>query len=254
MSVRVATAWCSLVLMCVLAAPTVALAQCPAEHVGLDLVLSQESAALVFVGTIQSVERAGSTETVTFEVERVWKGPVKERTIIYRPISPAGQITESPRVFGRDGRYLVIAHRLDATERRALGLDDREDTFGTSTCGDGSRQIAGTEPDLATLGPGRAPTDRQVRARNPKVAVPLRTKVVAPVYPEDARAAGIRGNVFVEIWLDETGKVTRTSVVRSIPSLDQAAIDCVMKWEFLPAMIEGRPMPTVMGVVVAFPP
>jgi protein TonB len=149
---------------------------------------------------------------------------------------------------------MVIAHRLDATERKGLGLDDHEDAFGTNTCGDGSRPLASTEPDLGKLGPGGEPIERQVRVRNPKVALPLRTKVVAPIYPEGAQAAGIRGTVIVEITVDETGRVSRANVIRSIPFLDQAAIDCVMKWEYLPTTINGTPVPLTMAATVAFPP
>jgi TonB family protein len=253
MSTRLEKACCTSVFVCVLFATRPVLAQCVNERIGLDSVLTQESVALVFVGRVVNVEHAGSTETVTFEVERVWKGPVKERTMIYRPTSAAGQTTESPIVFSRT-RYIVIAHRLDVTERKSLGLDDREDAFGTNTCGDGSRPLASTEPDLGKLGPGREPLRPQVPIRNPKVATPIRTKVVSPVYPEDARAAGIRATVIVEITIDETGRVTKASVLRSIPLLNQAAIDCVMQWEFLPTLMVGRPVPVILTVLVTFPP
>ena len=36
--------------------------------------------------------------------------------------------------------------------------------------------------------------------------------------------AGVRGTVIVEIAVDESGKVSRVVVLRSIPLLDQAAI------------------------------
>jgi TonB family protein len=241
------------VFVCVFAVTRPVLAQCVTESVGLDLVLTQVSAELVFVGTVVNVGHTGSTETVTFDVERVWKGPVKERTTIYRPTAAAGQNTESPIVFSRQ-RYIVIAHRLDATERKGLGLDDREDAFGTNACGDGSRPLASTEPDLGKLGPGRGPLEPQVRVRNPKVVLPIRTNVVAPVYPEGARTAGIRATVLVEITVAETGRVTKASILRSIPLLDQAAIDCVMKWEFPSPLIDGRPVPVIMTAAVAFPP
>jgi len=228
-------------------------AQCATERVGLDLALGQNSVALIFVGTAVNVEQAGATETATFDVERVWKGPVKEHTLIYRPIVATSQNGEARFAFRRQ-RYIVIAHLLNAEERKALAIDDREDAFGTDTCGDGSRPLASTEPDLGKLGPGREPLKPQVPIRNPKVATPIRTKVVPPVYPEDARAAGIRATVIVEITIDETGRVTKASVLRSIPLLNQAAIDSVMQWEFLPTLMVGRPVPVILTVSVTFPP
>jgi hypothetical protein len=218
-----------LVGVCLFVAPSVLFAQCHSANLGPDVAFQQESVALVFVGRPTSVEQAGSTETVVFEVDRVWKGDVKERTTIYRPIPSAGLSSESPVIFDRSHRYVVIAHRLNATERKDLGVDDREETFGTNACGDGSRPLASSEPELVRLGPGRGPLEPQAVVRNPRVVMPIRTKFVAPVYPESARGADVRATVVLEITLDETGRVTKASVLRSVPLLDQAAIDCVMK-------------------------
>src|ERR1043166_9684341 len=113
-----------------------AFAQCGSGYVGLELMLRQKSVAIVFMGTVASVERAGSTESVTFDVDRSWKGAVKRRTTIYRPIPvnrrdagiPIG--TGSPIVFDRGKRYVVIAHSLRAEERTALRIPERQDAFG----------------------------------------------------------------------------------------------------------------------------
>jgi TonB family protein len=251
---RLVAAWCCVVGVYVFRAPGVVFAQCGSANLGLDLTFQQESVTLVFVGRATSVQHSGSTEAVVFDVERVWKGDVKERTTIYRPIPTAGRSSEPPVIFDRGQRYVVIAHHLNATERRDLGIEHREDTFGTDMCGDGSRPVSAVGPDLGRLGPGRGPVDQQMVVRNPKVTPLIRTKSVAPVYPEGTRAGGIRATVLVEITVDETGRVTHATVLRSLPLLDQAAIDCVMKWEFLPALIYGRPVPMIMTVTVAFAP
>src|SRR6476620_11153367 len=107
---HLASTWCCLGLICTFAHPALLLAQCPAAPVPLDMV-TQLPGALVFVGVARNVERTGSTETTTFDVERVWKGVVKERTVIYRPLSPTQDIG-TPFSF-RQNRYLVIAHKLD---------------------------------------------------------------------------------------------------------------------------------------------
>jgi protein TonB len=250
---HLAATWCCLGFICTFAQPALLLAQCTAASVPLDTVI-QDPRAVVFVGVARSVERTGSTETATFDVERVWKGVVKEQTVIYRPLSPT-QNTGTPFSF-RQTRYLVIAHQLDAEERRRVGLGDDGDAVGTDTCGGGSRLLAPTEPELGPLGPGRGPTEQQIRLRNAKLVAPIRTKYVAPVYSDEARRANIRGTVLIEIWLDETGRVTRSEVIRSIASLNQAAVEAVAQWEYLPAMFSfnSSPVPTVLGVVVTFPP
>jgi TonB family protein len=58
----------------------------------------------------------------------------------------------------------------------------------------------------------------------------------------------------VEITVDETGKVSRAVILRSIPLLDQAAIDNVVKWEYMPTLIDGVPGPTTLTTTVNFAP
>jgi TonB family protein len=250
---RLVATWCCLGFICTFAQPAVLLAQCSAASVPLDTVI-QRPRAVAFVGVARSVERTDSMEIATFEVERVWMGVVKEQTVIYRPLAPTHD-TGTPFSF-RQVRYLVIAHNLDTDERRRVGLDDRGDAVGTDACGDGSRPLAQTEPELRTLGPGHGPIDQQIRLRNPKLATPIRTKYVAPIYSDDARRADVRGTVLIEVWLDETGRVTRSEVIRSVASLDQAAVEAVAQWEYLPAMVSynSSPIPWIQTVAVTFPP
>jgi len=67
--------------------PSGALGQCRAESVAMDVLLEQEQVAMVFVGMVDRVDREGSADAVTFRAERVWKGPVTQRTTIYAPVS-----------------------------------------------------------------------------------------------------------------------------------------------------------------------
>jgi protein TonB len=41
-------------------------------------------------------------------------------------------------------------------------------------------------------------------------------------------------------------------VLRSIPLLDQAALDAVRQWEFTPLLLNGQPAGIVMSVTVTF--
>jgi len=75
---------------------------------------------------------------------------------------------------------------------------------------------------------------------------------VAPVYPEAARAAGVQGVVILSVRTDETGTVIDTMVLRSIPLLDQAAIDSVKQWVYEPMVIQGKAVPVVFTVTVRF--
>ena len=167
---------------------------------------------------------------------------------------PVGRRSER-RLFQPGKQFLVVAHRLNASDRRDLGIADNEDVFGTDACADGSDPVSVLRHDAGSIGPGSTPVDQPVPRRGfPKVAQPIKVRDAAPVYPDNARVGAVRGSVILEIQLDVTGKVTHASVLRSIPFVDQAAIDCVMKWEFLPALIDGIPQPFHMMVYVAFPP
>jgi protein TonB len=41
-------------------------------------------------------------------------------------------------------------------------------------------------------------------------------------------------------------------VLRSIPLLDQAAVDAVRQWEYTPSRLNGVPVPVVITVTVTF--
>jgi TonB family protein len=73
-----------------------------------------------------------------------------------------------------------------------------------------------------------------------------------PVYPEEARAAGIVGVVMAEVVIDLTGSVVDARVVRSIPMLDEAALTAVRTWKFEPTLVSGRPVPVRMVLSVNF--
>lgn len=84
------------------------------------------------------------------------------------------------------------------------------------------------------------------------IQAPRRTREVPPRYPPDAESAGVQGEVMVEAVIDATGRVGQATVVRSIPLLDEAALEAVRQWEYEPAIVNGVPVPVVMTVTVRF--
>ena len=75
-----------------------------------------------------------------------------------------------------------------------------------------------------------------------------------PVYPFTAGRAHVSGVVIVEAEIDEQGHVSHPRVVRSVPPLDQAALDAVAKWQFEPATLRDAPACVTMTLAVEFPP
>ena len=84
------------------------------------------------------------------------------------------------------------------------------------------------------------------------VKPPTKRVDVKPVYPDDARAAGIEGVVVLDIVIGQDGSVIDARVLRSIPELDQAAVDAVLQWGYEPTLLDGEPVEVEMNVVINF--
>jgi protein TonB len=84
------------------------------------------------------------------------------------------------------------------------------------------------------------------------ITAPRKIRHENPVYPPIAIAARIQGTVILEATIDETGTVVNLRVLRSIPLLDQAAIESVLKWKYEPTRLNGSPVPILMSVSVTF--
>jgi TonB family protein len=84
------------------------------------------------------------------------------------------------------------------------------------------------------------------------VPVPKKTKHIQPSYPPEALAQGIRGIVILDIVLDTQGKVESTSVIRSVPGLDEAAIAAARQWEYEPTKVDGKPVRVRLTVPITF--
>jgi TonB family protein len=78
----------------------------------------------------------------------------------------------------------------------------------------------------------------------PGLKPPIPYKRIKPEYPRTAYLYNVRATVEIEADIDETGKVTRTSVVRWAGfGLDAAVTDAVRAMNWRPAMRGGKPLP-----------
>ena len=116
-------------------------------------------------------------------------------------------------------------------------------------------QAAGaqTQTGAATGGapPPPPPPGGPVRVGG-NIAVPTKTQHVSPVYPPEAQDAKVSGLVIIEATISPEGNVSDAKVLRSIPLLDQAALDAVRQWRFTPTLLNGAPVPVIMTVTVNF--
>lgn len=81
---------------------------------------------------------------------------------------------------------------------------------------------------------------------------PRKIKDVRPVYPPDAMALRALGTVVIEAIVGADGKVHEATVIHSIPALDQAALEAVRQWEFLPSRLNGVAVAVVVTILVQF--
>jgi TonB family protein len=97
------------------------------------------------------------------------------------------------------------------------------------------------------------PVKEDKTAATQQIDEPPRLKgAIEPVVPDIAREKGIHGTVVVKCFIDVTGNVTDTEIDKSIPELDQAAIDAIRKAKFKPASYKGKPVGVWMLINVNF--
>ena len=119
--------------------------------------------------------------------------------------------------------------------------------------------ISGRTPEAQAAQGACSPKPFRVGAGGPhvyvgpdKISAPTRIVYVKPEYPESAKAAKVQGVVVLEAQIEMDGHVCNARVVRSIPLLDQSAIDAVLKWRFTPAKMNRVAVPVVTTLTVNF--
>ena len=137
---------------------------------------------------------------------------------------------------------------LDEIEQRWLaGGDDAVGGRGAQS-GMGLSATSRSAPPITS--PAMAPAGAVRVGGN--IRVPTRLNQIAPVYPQQAKDAGVQGVVILELVVSGDGSVSDARVLRSIPLLDDAALECVRQWRYEPTLLNGAPVPVIMTVTVNF--
>ena len=111
--------------------------------------------------------------------------------------------------------------------------------------------VGGVVGGLPDAPPPPPPPQAPVRVGG-NIKPPTKTRDIKPIYPAIAQSARVQGVVIIEATIGPDGKVKDAKVLRSIPLLDQAALDAVKQWEFTPTLLNGVPVPVIMTVTVNF--
>lgn len=173
----------------------------------------------------------------------------------------AGQYAAESLKAAQDARAALDAE-LKAQEGKSFKSYDKtkELAIAAKAAGDKATAdaVAGKEKADAAAAKEKAAAAAREKARlaavrpGGRIMPPKKIKDVPPVYPALAQSAHITGAVTIEATIGTDGKVVDAKVVRSIPMLDQAALEAVRQWEYLPTMLNGVPVPVLVTVTVNF--
>jgi TonB family protein len=83
---------------------------------------------------------------------------------------------------------------------------------------------------------------------------PRKVRHVDPVYPPGAIDVRTEQVVVVELRINEEGRVADARILRTVSSLDQAALDAVRQWQYEPLLLNGSPTPFTTSAIVNFAP
>ena len=175
----------------------------------------------------------------------------------------AGQYAPESLKAAQDAQAAVDA-QLKAQEGQWFKSYDKTKELAVATKAAGDKAVAdavaGKERADAIAVKEKAAAAARAKAKLAAVRVggqikpPTKIKDVQPVYPAIARSARVAGVVTIEAMIGPDGKVMDATVVRSIPLLDQAALDAVQQWEYTPTLLNGVPVPVLVTVTINFTP
>jgi TonB family protein len=77
-------------------------------------------------------------------------------------------------------------------------------------------------------------------------------KEVKPRYTPAGMKAKVQGTVELQVLLDRSGVVGRTSVVKPLEHLTLVAELAALQWRFSPATLDGEPAPTIVFLALDF--
>ncbi|WP_053101596.1 energy transducer TonB [Thiopseudomonas alkaliphila] len=128
------------------------------------------------------------------------------------------------------------------------------------------RSVAQSTQPITTHRAGRAPTAAALNSVSAKTSTPAKPIEVLsqqprfkhqpkpPVYPASAKRKNQQGQVLVEVRLTAQGQQQELRIIQSsgVSSLDQAALNAVRGWQFLPELRQGLPVASRVQVPVNF--
>ena len=196
--------------------------------------------------------------------EYVTDGRAREGVGLRLPLGLIQLLSTAPptvtSTFKDPSAIAVLSHRgagtsgsgMPGTGRFSFDEEEPRAIASVSSSGQGYTSIQGGVTSSVEMRSGAAQPFSQAVRVGSTVRTPQRTHYVDPVLPELARQANVRGIVIVEAVIDADGSVKQARVLRSIPLLDDAALEAVRQWRFEPTQLNGQAVPVIMTLTVNF--
>src|SRR5262245_49816602 len=128
----------------------------------------------------------------------------------------------------------------------------------TREAGRAMPEPAPAPPIAAPVAPPAAPAPPKEEGPLPKindyVYVEELPEAITKVQPEYPAGVTVEGTVLVQALVGTDGRIKDTKIVKSVESLDEAAVAAVRQWVFKPAMAAGKPVAVWVAIPVKFPP
>jgi protein TonB len=205
------------------------------------------SAAIAFSGTPEEKEPEPEVIDVTFQAPAAEEPPPPPVPQAPKPAQKVAR-NDAPRpARAPDTPTKISEEKLEETDESRFKQDD-------SGSGGGD-MLAGIDYGGAPSGLGSAPppppppkpkAEKKVAKAGP-IQMPENATPPKPVagnappdYPEDARASGIEGEVFLKIVINEDGSVGEIEVKKGEEPFVSAAIAAVKAWKYTPALVDGK--------------
>jgi TonB family protein len=175
-------------------------------------------------------------------------------------INPEGGIVRKIDIVGlAPGAAGELLARLPVHEGDTAGKDSVERVAEAARAYD--------EHLYVWLGPSATPGEFAMRisllpAAKPEAAARLRvggnaqqSKLISkprPVYPPEAKQAGLEGRVRLQAVIAADGKVSNLQVVFGEPLFANSAMETVSQWVYEPTLLNGRPVEVITDIDVNY--
>lgn len=203
------------------------------------------------ISASRSIKYTSGNLDLPAEQQKSLEGGVEEQVKPIQLIASSQEVqlpvyAEIPNKIGEESLGIIGLDKAEAeiNDIRAEAEENEGNKKGDKSSLNNGEEVA---LDKLTENNSNSPLRLEGQYTPPK---PIRK--VKPDYPLRARQARVEGVVILEATTDEHGRVKHVEVLRSIPALEQAAVEAVRQWIYEPMIINGRPRAVIFKVKINF--